>query len=133
MKEMKWSGNIFVSVILVVFLSQGSASAQELNRCLTSADCPPGLECSDECLSCCPPEEPCIAVCCGQCLNPRGQCADTCRVQGFTGQAYGECVSNCTRGGCGDAVCDPATEFCCNESCSICAPKGEACTQQICQ
>jgi hypothetical protein len=33
---------------------------------------------------------------------------------------------------CGRNVCQPGT-FCCNESCGICAPKGGACTQVICE
>lgn len=32
---------------------------------------------------------------------------------------------------CGNAVCGSG-EFCCNESCSTCAPLGGACTQQYC-
>lgn len=34
-------------------------------------------------------------------------------------------------GQCGSAVCGEG-EFCCNASCSICAPFGWACTQEIC-
>lgn len=34
-------------------------------------------------------------------------------------------------GQCGTAFCGPGT-FCCNRSCSICAPIGGACTQQVC-
>lgn len=37
----------------------------------------------------------------------------------------------CPGEACGGAVCG-AGEFCCNESCSICAPLDGACTQQIC-
>ena len=33
---------------------------------------------------------------------------------------------------CGNAVCGKGT-YCCNASCSTCAPKGGACTQQICE
>jgi len=32
---------------------------------------------------------------------------------------------------CGTAVCGPR-EFCCNASCSTCAPIGGGCTQQVC-
>lgn len=32
---------------------------------------------------------------------------------------------------CKDKVCGP-DQFCCNPSCGICAPKGGACTQQVC-
>lgn len=32
---------------------------------------------------------------------------------------------------CGSRVCS-AKQFCCNFSCSICAPLGGACTQQVC-
>lgn len=33
---------------------------------------------------------------------------------------------------CGTNSCG-AGEFCCNESCGICAPKGGSCTQQVCE
>jgi len=33
---------------------------------------------------------------------------------------------------CGSNSCSSG-EFCCNESCGICAPKGGSCTQQICE
>lgn len=33
---------------------------------------------------------------------------------------------------CGEARCDPETEFCCNASCSICRPIGETCIQIVC-
>lgn len=33
---------------------------------------------------------------------------------------------------CGGAICGPGT-YCCNASCGICAPKGGACTQQVCE
>ncbi len=34
-------------------------------------------------------------------------------------------------GQCNQAVCGPG-QFCCNYSCSTCAPQGGACTQQYC-
>jgi hypothetical protein len=44
------------------------------------------------------------------------------------------CVLECKPGHtkCGDNVC-AKDEFCCNESCGICAPEGGFCTQQLCQ
>lgn len=33
---------------------------------------------------------------------------------------------------CGDVVCGP-NFYCCNRSCSICAPDGGFCTQQVCE
>jgi len=33
---------------------------------------------------------------------------------------------------CGTAVCGKGT-FCCNASCSVCAPNGGGCTQQVCE
>lgn len=65
--------------------------------------------------------------------NP--DCVEVCRSAGLTGRKLGECIANCERGipiPCGTAYCDPATEFCCNESCSICAPIGGACIQLVC-
>ena len=43
------------------------------------------------------------------------------------------CVMVCSPGHhkCGDNVCG-AGEYCCNESCGICAPEGGSCTQQMC-
>ncbi len=41
-----------------------------------------------------------------------------------------DCLGIC-RPRCGDAVCG-ADEFCCNESCGICAPIGGSCTQEFC-
>ncbi|HVH44402.1 MAG TPA: hypothetical protein VM925_18745, partial [Labilithrix sp.] len=39
--------------------------------------------------------------------------------------------------GYGGEPCGPTTcgvdEYCCNESCGICAPTGGACTQQVCR
>lgn len=49
-----------------------------------------------------------------------------------------ECLRNCADnpGGhsilCGEAHCDAQTEFCCNESCSICRPIGGSCIQIVC-
>ena len=45
---------------------------------------------------------------------------------------FDECGCGCEVGQvCGSAFCG-AGEFCCNESCSICAPEGGVCTQQFC-
>ncbi|MDP9409024.1 MAG: hypothetical protein M3P70_00720 [Actinomycetota bacterium] len=41
-----------------------------------------------------------------------------------------DCLGIC-RPMCGEAVCG-AEEYCCNESCSICAPIGGSCTEQFC-
>jgi hypothetical protein len=43
------------------------------------------------------------------------------------------CVMECSQGHhkCGDNVCGKG-EYCCNESCGICAPEGGSCTQQLC-
>lgn len=50
-----------------------------------------------------------------------------------------ECLRACTNDHenngwieCGENRCDPNTEFCCNESCSICAPIGGNCIQIVC-
>ena len=42
------------------------------------------------------------------------------------------CVPDSAGVPCGRNVCQTGT-FCCNESCGICAPKGGACTQVICE
>jgi hypothetical protein len=47
-------------------------------------------------------------------------------------QVKGEETQSIGGGGqCGTRVCG-SSQFCCNESCSICAPLGGACTQQFC-
>ncbi len=67
-------------------------------------------------------------------------CAKACKQRFRPGRARGQCISACARGNgggngestpCGSNVCG-AGEFCCNESCGICAPIGGGCTEQFC-
>ncbi len=66
-------------------------------------------------------------------------CVEGCKKQFGPGRARGQCISACAKrknaGGvpvsCGNIVCG-SDEFCCNESCGICAPIGGSCTQEFC-
>ena len=94
-----------------------------------------GLECSDGFT--------CVE---GFCLEDDGaagkrHCVEECKEQFGPGRQRGQCISACANGkgggippepvSCGDIVCG-AGEFCCNESCGICAPIGGSCTQEFC-
>jgi len=57
-------------------------------------------------------------------------CVEGCKKQFGPGRARGRCISACAKS-CGDTVCG-SDEFCCNESCGICAPIGGSCTQEFC-
>jgi hypothetical protein len=67
---------------------------------------------------------------------------DACKALLFTCDRgmtpfFNECGCGCERAGeegerCGHSVCGPR-EYCCNRSCSICAPLGGVCTQQFCE
>lgn len=41
------------------------------------------------------------------------------------------CVLVCQKDKCGSSVCQKG-EYCCNESCGICAPEGGFCTMEVC-
>lgn len=68
-------------------------------------------------------------------------CVADCKRRFGPGRARGQCISTCARGtgkspstgpvSCGPNVCESG-EYCCNESCGICAPIGGACTQEFC-
>ena len=100
----------------------------------------PGLECSEgfTCVD-------------GFCLADTGtlgtlDCIDDCFERFGPGLAQGHCISACARDAdeafdtpvvtvCGQGlfltICDEG-EYCCNESCGICAPRGGFCTQEFC-
>ena len=69
------------------------------------------------------------------------ECVDACKSYGLKGRALGACIAECATTGqvplppgytqCGPSVCGPG-EFCCNESCGICAPIGGTCIQIFC-
>jgi len=112
------------------------------------APCPPQP-------SCVPDSDPClVADCDGNCLPVNGkplcvplECKDPCQtvkcgkgthcepkeVQCVTTPCCpaAECVADDAQA-CGDNTCGAGT-YCCNASCGICAPKGGACTQQLCK
>lgn len=97
--------------------------------------CPPGTRCDLEPVACvrapCPPIPRCVSE-----EPPVGQCAMTrcpprTRCEEGSTPPYVRCVPDHEVEGCGTNVCG-AGEFCCNETCGICAPKGSACTQQVC-
>ncbi len=91
------------------------------------APCPPqpaciddGDDCDEEC------GNPCAAVLCGE--GTQCEVVDVVCVQA-------PCcpVAECKpiEEPCGDNVCG-AGDYCCNESCGICAPEGGSCTKQYC-
>jgi hypothetical protein len=112
--------------------------------------CPDGYACVDDPSDDCDPERggaDCGGVCVAEeqatlCrLDPTkeyvsrdpAQC-DTIRFMCEEGSHpfFDACGCGCQAGvACGNAVCG-AGEFCCNESCSICAPEGGYCTKQFC-
>jgi hypothetical protein len=91
----------------------------ELAECSSSEACA-GLPCGASCSPCDPGDIDCVAP----------------AVLMFCG-ADGSCSTDepsCDGGGgaCGDATCGEG-EYCCNESCGVCAPFGGACTQEVCE
>lgn len=116
---------------------------------IASIQCPTGLECVDD------PNDGCDplsggADCGGMCVRPSkkrcehkpseyvayGEQCDYIRF--FCGPGFepffDECGCGCERAegeACNQTTCG-AGEFCCNYSCSICAPLDGVCTQQFC-
>jgi hypothetical protein len=80
--------------------------------CASSSQCPAAMYCTTEDGVCKRPPG----------CKPGGICPTVC---------YGTCRFAPAPVTCGSAVCE-AGEFCCNASCSTCAPLGGACTQQVC-
>ena len=82
-----------------------------------------------------------------QCLHADGSCGEACNpclctasggtvVPACPGKALATPAEDSLIGGggggvCGNTVCSRGNH-CCNASCSICAPPGGVCTQQIC-
>ena len=66
-----------------------------------------------------------------QCQYPDGSCREACNPC-LCEAAGGKVVESCEQVACGHAICGAGT-YCCNESCSICAPDGGFCTQQFCE
>lgn len=98
--------------------SELGTTSEALTRptvCFASSQCPRGTHCSVEdgvCDSACPPGRICPAVCAGTCVRDAA-------------------IPLPPGPNCGTATCGKGT-FCCNASCNTCAPRGGACTQQIC-
>lgn len=116
--------------------------------------CPDGMTCVDDPSDSCDPATG-GADCIGYCKNDTGgnggnggRCKDTdtlsyvgcgseCDVIRFSCSEGYEYFSDSKGCGCqlvltcGDSTCGSG-EFCCNESCGICAPEGGFCTQQFC-
>ncbi|HMJ12411.1 MAG TPA: hypothetical protein VK524_13395 [Polyangiaceae bacterium] len=81
--------------------------------CASSSQCPASMHCTTED---------------GVCNRPPGcRPGDICPTV-----CYGTCRFTPAPVTCGSAVCGKG-EFCCNASCSTCAPRGGACTQQVCE
>lgn len=76
--------------------------------------------CTEACNSClCKAHGGTPVTSCPAALSPTEPSLDQAFDQAFKGEA------------CGNTVCGKGT-FCCNASCSICAPNGGFCTQQFC-
>jgi hypothetical protein len=99
----------------------GGADCIGICRCeaMTQKVCAPGshFDPSPDVCDCAPDTNPCAAVTC--------QVGSTCIVV----DGKGVCVAPGPK--CGANTCS-AGQFCCNPSCGICAPRGGACTQVIC-
>lgn len=86
------------------------------------APCPPLPMCvSDE------GADPCAVQRCG----PNMHCVTFPSCNGMRCLPQAQCVPNAPPGTCGTSSCGPGT-YCCNASCGTCAPRGAACTQQVC-
>jgi hypothetical protein len=116
--------------------------------------CPRSLVCVDDPYDSCDPGRG-DTDCGGICVEPRDvtsgcddpgrsyissdptECAATLFDCGGEQEFFDECGCGCLIGigddaeTCGPNVCD-AGEYCCNESCGVCAPHGGSCTRQIC-
>jgi hypothetical protein len=120
--------------------------------------CPPGFRCVDDPSDDCDPARygrDCSGICVRGPRPPPQRCnyrdpfrryvsrdPEECKVLFFScaqGKPFfNECGCGCEvrledpGERCGRAICGPG-EYCCNESCSICAPEGGFCTQQRCE
>jgi hypothetical protein len=106
--------------------------------CMSDDDCGGGSCDTSECLSCCAPGEPCIAVCCGTCEGPTPGPTRCMRVICAAGYEPITDRFGCDHGcrpvagtPCGPSRCGGG-QVCCNESCGICTEPDGFCTQQIC-
>jgi hypothetical protein len=82
----------------------------------------------------CGPGTRCCNASCGVCTPPGAECTQqVCSATEAASMTEAETQSLIIIGGgqCGQNVCGPGT-FCCNASCGTSAPRGGACTQQIC-
>lgn len=75
----------------------------------------------------------CCNASCSLCVRFDMSCTQqVCSVASQAQEAEREEVSHFLGGQpCNQTVCGP-NQFCCNHSCSICAPRGGFCTQQVC-
>ena len=63
--------------------------------------------------------------------KPSQCCSGYCDENANPSRGVGKCAPRPTGPPCNKVTCK-RSEFCCNESCSICALRGGACTQQAC-
>jgi hypothetical protein len=123
--------------------------------CMSDADCPQGMLCDASTAQCIPTQVQCGNTVCGDgeyCCNegcgicaplggacPQIECvmcgsndpnAPACPPDTTCDPMTGECVPT-TGTACGPNVCGQG-EYCCNESCGLCAPFGTTCPQDSC-
>lgn len=139
----------------------GTPSAGKMCGGIGGFPCPAGFQCEDDPSDQCDPKaggRDCGGICVpakgpapgGACDRPErkyvAKSVDKCAaIRYFCEKDYVAFHDDCGCGcepapgkpsvqgePCKDKVCAQG-EFCCNASCGICAPKGGACTQQMCQ
>ncbi|HSN99530.1 MAG TPA: hypothetical protein VLS89_14640 [Candidatus Nanopelagicales bacterium] len=124
---------------------------------LAGIQCPAGLMCIDDPRDDCDPEAggaDCGGICRPDRPEPPPACLRRDPTKDYISQSpeqcaairffckeehavpfFDECGCGCQTAPagevCGRSVCGP-DQYCCNESCGICAPKGGFCTQQFC-
>lgn len=81
--------------------------------------------------TCEPPADDDASACAAVLCETGTQCCDDGHGNGICVPIGEECPPATSGEPCGDNVCGDG-EYCCNESCGICAPIGGVCTQEFC-
>lgn len=146
------SACVFAEEEITTEAETGAAQLADQQFCggIASIRCPDGYTCADDPSDTCDPDQG-GADCGGLCVEdpPVTQCTPDpakeyflwdpaqCAAALFVCESgsqpfFDDCGCGCQEGvACGSTLCG-AGQFCCNKSCSLCAPEGGACTQQFC-